>query len=47
MVEAGDTTGDRAFDLGTSEGGASGLPTSPSAQMNFSPNCWVCVTTEF
>lgn len=38
MVEVGDTTGDRAFDLGTSEGVASGLPTSLSAQMKFSPS---------
>lgn len=38
MAEAGDTTGDRAFDLGTSEGVASGLPASPSAQMDFSPS---------
>lgn len=46
MVEAADTTGDRAFDLGTSEGVASGPPTSHSAQMKFSSQCWVCSATK-
>lgn len=46
MVEAGDTTGDRAFDLGTSERVASGLPTSHSAQMSCFSQCWVCLTAE-
>lgn len=45
MVEAADTIGDRASDLGTSEGVASSLPTSHSAQMKFSSQCWVCSAT--
>ena len=55
-VEAVDTTGARAFGSGTSEGAASGLPTSLSTQMTFPPSagwpsppssswcCWIWPT---
>lgn len=46
MVEAEDTTGDRAFGLGTSERVASGLPTGHSAQMSCFSQRWVCLTAE-